>query len=163
MTELNSFWVPVVMLMWVMTTPMPSGSRRIRSSMLPGRSVGLMIPTDPRQFSNAMIFPSPAGDAVDALAGARHRVLAPALAAVLGAEHLRLTRGVEHHIGIVRMEVDRHHGALRLDPMIEALPGGARVGAAADRAGIALGRHAQAGIERRRILRRDADVSAIGQ
>src|SRR5712691_3232742 len=35
-------------------TPMPSGSMRISSSSPPGRSVGLMQPTTPRQLVNAM-------------------------------------------------------------------------------------------------------------
>src|SRR5712692_5594414 len=37
-------------------SPMPSGSRRMTSSVTPGRSVGLIIPTTPRQLENAMVF-----------------------------------------------------------------------------------------------------------
>src|SRR5262249_15291078 len=36
------------------STPMPSGSMRISSSSPPGRNVGLMHPTTPRQLVNAM-------------------------------------------------------------------------------------------------------------
>src|SRR5262245_34403730 len=36
------------------STPIPSGSMRISSSSPPGRSVGLMHPTTPRQLVNAM-------------------------------------------------------------------------------------------------------------
>src|SRR5262249_24780852 len=35
-------------------TPMPSGSRRMVSSVTPGRMVGLMMPTTPRQLENGM-------------------------------------------------------------------------------------------------------------
>ena len=35
--------------------PIPSGSIRISSSSPPGRSVGLMQPTTPRQLVNAMM------------------------------------------------------------------------------------------------------------
>ena len=37
------------------STPIPSGSMRISSSSPPGRNVGLMQPTTPRQLVNAMI------------------------------------------------------------------------------------------------------------
>ena len=40
-------------------TPMPSGSIRIRSSNPPVRSVGLTMPTVPRQLENAIEFSFP--------------------------------------------------------------------------------------------------------
>src|SRR4051794_10365839 len=103
------------------------------------------------------------GDAIDTLASRRHGVLAPSLATVLRTEHLRLTRRVEHNIWVVRMERTRHHGALRLDRMVEPLPRRTGVGATADRAGVSLRRYAEAGVDGRRILRRHPDVTTIGQ
>jgi hypothetical protein len=35
-------------------SPMPSGNSRMTSSVTPGRMVGLIIPTTPRQLENAM-------------------------------------------------------------------------------------------------------------
>src|SRR5436190_2593138 len=35
-------------------SPMPSGSRRMTSSVTPGRKVGLIMPTTPRQLEKAM-------------------------------------------------------------------------------------------------------------
>src|SRR3954454_17371048 len=52
--RLNSSVVPWLMLRNSGSTPMPSGSMRISSSSPPGRSVGLMHPTTPRQLVNAM-------------------------------------------------------------------------------------------------------------
>src|SRR5262245_50282682 len=37
--------------------PIPSGRRRMTSSVTPGRSVGLIMPTTPRQLENAMLRP----------------------------------------------------------------------------------------------------------
>ena len=35
-------------------SPMPSGSRRMTSSVTPGRKVGLIMPTTPRQLEKVM-------------------------------------------------------------------------------------------------------------
>ena len=40
-------------------TPMPSGSSRMVSSVTPGRMVGLMMPTTPRQLENGIALTLP--------------------------------------------------------------------------------------------------------
>jgi hypothetical protein len=50
----NSSSVPRRMLRNSGMRPMPSGSRRMTSSVTPGRKVGLILPTTPRQLENAM-------------------------------------------------------------------------------------------------------------
>src|SRR5262249_46359003 len=50
----NSSAVPRRMLRNSGMSPMPSGSRRMTSSVTPGRRVGLIMPTTPRQLENAM-------------------------------------------------------------------------------------------------------------
>src|SRR5438445_8240573 len=59
MTDSNSDVVPSWMLRNTGMTPIPSGISRMNSSSEPGRMVGLMIPTVPRQLVNANA-PSPA-------------------------------------------------------------------------------------------------------
>ena len=51
----NSSAVPRRMLRNSGMSPMPSGSRRMTSSVTPGRMVGLIIPTTPRQLENVMM------------------------------------------------------------------------------------------------------------
>src|SRR5262245_50259781 len=48
----NSSSVPRLMLRNSGMSPIPSGSRRQTSSVMPGRMVGLTIPTTPRQLEN---------------------------------------------------------------------------------------------------------------
>ena len=60
------------------------------------------------------------------------------------------------------MQADRHQRAVRLH-LVEALPGLADVLAAIERAVLRRGRHAQARIDRLGVLRRDADVAAVGE
>src|SRR5262245_56288651 len=50
----NSSSVPRLILRNNGMSPMPSGSRRQTSSVIPGRMVGLTIPTTPRQLENDM-------------------------------------------------------------------------------------------------------------
>src|SRR5580704_10537711 len=50
----NSSAVPRLMLRNSGMRPMPSGSSRQTSSVTPGRIVGLIMPTTPRQLENAM-------------------------------------------------------------------------------------------------------------
>src|SRR5215472_13271933 len=50
----NSSSVPRRMLRKSGMSPMPSGNSRQTSSVTPGRMVGLIMPTTPRQLENAM-------------------------------------------------------------------------------------------------------------
>src|SRR5580700_9969232 len=52
----NSSSVPRRMFKKIGMSPMPSGSSRMTSSVTPGRMVGLIMPTTPRQLENAMVF-----------------------------------------------------------------------------------------------------------
>ena len=51
----NSSAVPRRMFKNIGMSPMPSGSSRMTSSVTPGRMVGLIMPTTPRQLENAMM------------------------------------------------------------------------------------------------------------
>ena len=61
----NSSSVPRRILRNNGMSPMPSGSRRMTSSVTPGRMVGLIMPTTPRQLEKAMLETSPSGAAQD--------------------------------------------------------------------------------------------------
>src|SRR5262249_26558485 len=68
-----------------------------------------------------------------AVAGARGQSLpAPAVPAVSGGEDLARLRHANNLLRVARMHGDAHHRRLRLDPVIEALPGLADVITAED-------------------------------
>src|SRR5579863_8070727 len=95
------------------------------------------------------------GDAVG------QRVGLPALAAVLGAEHLAAARRAVDLLGVARMGGDRHHGARRIEALVEARPGLAEIARAVEPAMLARRRDAEAGVEGARVVRRDANVAAV--
>src|SRR5262249_819555 len=90
-------------------------------------------------------------------------VLVPGLTAVLRAEHLPEARDAIDLIGVARMDCDRHHRGLRLDPVVKALPGLADIVGAVDRTVGAACRRAEARIHQLGIVRRHADVAAVGK
>ena len=106
---------------------------------------------------------SAAGDRV-AVAGARGKSLpAPAVPAVSGREDLACLRYANNLLRVARMHGDAHHRRLRLDPVIEALPGLADVITAEDPAVAAAESRAQGGVQHIRIMRRDPQIAAVGQ
>jgi len=104
-----------------------------------------------------------AGDRVEIARAFRQPVLAPSAAAILGAEQLTEARDAVDLIRVARMHHHRHHRCLGLDPMVEALPGLADIVAAVDRPVGAARRRAEGGIHDLGVVRRDADVAAVGQ
>ena len=66
-------------------------------------------------------------------------------------------------VGILQVEGHRHHGAVRLDAVVEARPGLAEVAAAVKRAVRAAGGRAEAGVQCARLLGRDPHVAAVGE
>src|SRR5262249_39680233 len=93
----------------------------------------------------------------------RQAVFAPALAAVLGAEYLTNARDGKDLVRVFRVQRDAHHRRIRLDAVVETLPGRADIVAAVDGAVGATGSGAQRRIHDLRVERRSADVAAVGQ
>src|SRR6266850_2806183 len=106
---------------------------------------------------------SGAGERIDVLHAFGQAMLAPGTSAVLGAEDLARTADAVDAVGIGRVQRDGHHGRLRLDAVVEALPRLARVVAAVERAVLAARGGAEARIHHARILRAHADVAAIDE
>src|SRR5580658_7953657 len=88
-------------------------------------------------------------------------VLAPALAAVLRAEDLAGLRGAIDLARVARMQRDRHHRLLGLDPVIKALPGLADIAAAENPAVKAAERRGERREHHVRVVRRGAQVAAV--
>src|ERR1700752_2717174 len=82
--------------------PMPSGNSRQTSSVTPGRMVGLIMPTTPRQLENAMRGPF---DALSIVGARRGSTLRAALGAVFLDERDH-GRDRLHRIRVERMLVD---------------------------------------------------------
>src|SRR5215831_13025257 len=104
-----------------------------------GRSVQLYAPTDavrhplctPLSVRYAAL---DTGQGIDALC--RERVRLPALAAVLGAEHLAPACCTVHSLGRLRAGSDDHQGAVDADVVVKTRPGRSQIGAAIERAGV---------------------------
>src|SRR5216117_2494531 len=80
---------------------------------------------------------SGAGERIDVLHALGRGILAPRAAAVLGAEDLAGAAHTVDALGVGRVQRDGHHGRLRLDAVVEALPRLAHVVAAVERAVLA--------------------------
>src|SRR5262245_40378902 len=100
---------------------------------------------------------------VYALDAAGQAVLLPALAAILGAEHLAAAGGAPDAVGIARAGRDDHPGAVDRHVVVDPLPALAEVLAAVERTGVALRRNAERGVHGLRIVRRDAHVAGVRQ
>src|SRR5271166_4134308 len=105
----------------------------------------------------------PAGHRVEVAGALRQPGLAPGAAAILRSEDLAEAGDAVDLVGVARMNRHAHHCRLGLDPVVEALPGLADIVAAIDRSVGAARRRAEAGVENFGIVRRDADIAAIGQ
>src|SRR2546428_5615962 len=105
------------------------------------------------------VSPSSSGDGVDILDATGQRRLAPALAAVARAESLADARDAVDLVGIGGVQRQRHHRRPRLHAVVQAAPRLAEIGAAIERAVLAAGGGAQAGVERARIVWGHADVA----
>src|SRR6516225_8902947 len=106
---------------------------------------------------------SAAGDRVAVACGRGQSLPAPAVPAVSGREDLARLRYANNLLRVARMHGDAHHRRLRLDPVIEALPGLADVITAEDPAVAAAEGRAQGGVQHIRIMRRDPQIAAVGQ
>src|SRR5215469_14274833 len=104
-------------------------------------------------MSVIMLRESGAGGGVDVAHALREMILVPGAAAIEGAEDLAATRHAVHLLRIARMQGHRHHGAVRLHPVVEARPGLAHVAAHVEGAVLAPRRRAEARVQRARILR----------
>src|SRR5215831_13224458 len=113
------------------------------------------------------LLPTPAvlcaGHDVDVLHMAWQWILIPGGAAVLRAEYLAAPRRAVHLIGIARMQPHRHHGAMGLHAVVEALPGLAQILTTIERAVPATRRRAEAGIHYLGLLRRYLHITGIRQ
>src|SRR5262249_20953324 len=94
---------------------------------------------------------------------ARQWILIPGGAAVLRAEYLAAPRRAVDLVGITGMQPHRHHGAMGLHAVVEALPGLAQVLTTVERAVPATRRRAEAGIYYLGLLRRYLHVTGIRQ
>src|SRR5215510_12651007 len=94
---------------------------------------------------------------------ARQWILIPGGATVLRAEYLAAPRRAVDLIGVVGMQTHRHHGAMCLHAVIEALPGLAQVLTTIERAVPATRRRAETGIHHLWLLRRYLHVTGIRQ
>src|SRR5438876_7728439 len=106
---------------------------------------------------------SGAGERIDVLHALGQAMLAPRAAAVLGAEDLAGAAHAVDALGVGRVQRDGHHGRLRLDAVVEALPRLAHVVAAVERAVLAARGGTEARVHHARILRTHADVAAVGE
>src|SRR5258705_7605218 len=116
-----------------------------------------------RYAAMSVIMPlgSGAGRGVDVAHALGELVLAPGAAAIEGAEDLSVPRDAVHLVGAPRIQGHRHHGAVRLDAVVEARPGLSDVAAHVEGAVLAPGGRTEAGVEHPRILRRYPDVAAV--
>src|SRR5215475_6126633 len=94
------------------------------------------------------------GHDVDVLHMARQWILIPGGATVLRAEYLAAPRCAVDLIGVAGMQPHRHHGAMGLHAVIEALPGLTQVLTTVERAVPAARRRAETGIHHLWLLRR---------
>src|SRR5262245_31937141 len=90
-------------------------------------------------------------------------ILIPGGAAVLRAEYLAAPRRAVDLVGIARMQPHRHHSAMGLHAVVEALPGLAQVLTTVERAVPAARCRAETGIHYLGLLRRDLHVTGIRQ
>src|SRR5262249_24306915 len=98
----NSSCVPRRILRNSGMSPMPSGSRRTTSSVTPGRMVGLIMPTTPRQLENAMRLPP------SAIVANHHGGESPIHEQQLAGDEIRILRHQEQDRA---REIDREPGA----------------------------------------------------
>src|SRR5262249_41357604 len=105
---------------------------------------------------------SPTGDSVDVANTLGQPGFAPAAAAVLRPEDLAEPRHAVDLIGVARMDRHPHHCRLRLDSMVEALPGLANVVGALDRTVSPSRSRAKAGVHGLVIMRRNPDIATVG-
>ena len=118
----------------------------------------------PDRFAPGRFAPSRFALVRSAFDGARGQSLsAPAVPAVSGREDLARLRYANNPLLVARMHGDAHHRRLRLDPVIETLPGLADVITAEDPAVAAAEGRAQGGVQHIRIMRRDPQIAAVGQ
>src|SRR2546428_7764690 len=106
---------------------------------------------------------SGAGERIDVLHALGQAILAPRAAAVLGAEDLAGAAHAVDALGVGRVQRDGHHGRLRLDAVVEALPRLAHVVAAVERAVLAARGGTEARVHHARIFGTHAEVAAVGE
>src|SRR5262249_18487723 len=104
-----------------------------------------------------------AGGGVDGLNAPRQATLPPGPTALPRAGHPTAPGGARELVGGPRMQRDGHHGALRLDAVVDAGPALAEIRGAVERAVLAAGGRAEAGIEHARVVGRHADVASVGE
>src|SRR5688572_27220890 len=93
----------------------------------------------------------------------RQRSLRPTGAAVGSAEHLAASAHAVDLVRVLEVQRDGHHRRVGLDAVVEARPRLAKVVAPVHRAVLAASGRTEARVEGALVLRRDADVPAVGQ
>src|SRR5262249_24405989 len=94
--------------------PMPSGSRRMTSSVTPGRNVGLIMPTTPRQLEKAMLQTSRSGALRMRTVALRAIVLLHAVGRDISLGHITGKRGA---IAAARIAAAAAAGALQQEAL----------------------------------------------